>query len=388
MFVVGAPAAGVAELARGRRRARRRRRGARRRVRRRRRTRRAARDDIALVVARSRSRVLVAIGLHLALGLPDGALEQPGAARRRDRGLRRRARARGVPLYAAARRADRRARRSRSAVAGAVGLVGYVRRCRDAPHRASARPAPVGRRGAWWSRPRSRSARVVLNVLLSWPQPIAGDRGRLARCSCRSRSRSARRISSRCASTGCSCTPSRSPGSSGWSARRTSLIVLGLGRAPTGSEKTLLGLSMLAAAVAALLWVPARERLAELANRRVYGERHAPDEVLRTFGSRLTRALPLDELLLQLAESLKATMNLEVAEVWTRRRRRASSARCRCPTVGPPSSRSVPRRRRSSRARACPGRRGRRCGCPRCSSASRSRCCAPRRSRTRASCSG
>ena len=42
---------------------------------------------------------------------------------------------------------------------------------------------------------------------------------------------------------------------------------------------------------------------------------HAPDEVLRTFGSRLTRALPLDELLLQLAESLKATMNLEVAEV-------------------------------------------------------------------------
>ena len=63
----------------------------------------------------------------------------------------------------------------------------------------------------------------------------------------------------------------------------------------------------------------------ELATRRVYGEGHAPDEVLRTFGSRLTRALPLDELLLQLAESLKATMNLEVAEVWTRgcRRHRA-----------------------------------------------------------------
>ena len=96
------------------------------------------------------------------------------------------------------------------------------------------------------------------------------------------------------------------------------LIVLGLGHTPTGSEKTLLGLSMLAAAVAALLWVPARERLNELATRRVYGEGHAPDEVLRTFGSRLTRALPLDELLLQLAESLKATMNLEVAEVWTR----------------------------------------------------------------------
>jgi signal transduction histidine kinase len=96
------------------------------------------------------------------------------------------------------------------------------------------------------------------------------------------------------------------------------LIVLGLGRAPTGDEKTLLGLSMLAAAVAALLWIPMRERLTEFATRRVYGERHAPDEVLRTFGSRLTRALPLDELLLQLAESLKKTMSLSAAEVWTR----------------------------------------------------------------------
>ncbi len=96
------------------------------------------------------------------------------------------------------------------------------------------------------------------------------------------------------------------------------LIVLGLGRAPDGDEKTLLGLSMLAAALAALLWIPVRERLSEFATRRVYGERHAPDEVIRTFGSRLTRALPLDELLLQLAESLKKTMSLSVAEVWTR----------------------------------------------------------------------
>jgi signal transduction histidine kinase len=96
------------------------------------------------------------------------------------------------------------------------------------------------------------------------------------------------------------------------------LVVLGLGRTPTGDEKTILGLSMLAAAIAALLWIPVRERLTEFATRRVYGERHAPDEVIRTFGSRLTRALPLDELLLQLAESLKKTMSLSVAEVWTR----------------------------------------------------------------------
>lgn len=96
------------------------------------------------------------------------------------------------------------------------------------------------------------------------------------------------------------------------------LVLLGLGRRPEGDERTILGLSLLAAAIAALVWVPARERLTELATRRVYGERHAPDEVLRTFGTRLTRALPLDELLLQLAESLKKTMTLDVAEVWTR----------------------------------------------------------------------
>jgi signal transduction histidine kinase len=49
----------------------------------------------------------------------------------------------------------------------------------------------------------------------------------------------------------------------------------------------------------------------------VYGERSPPEEALRSFGTRLSRAIPLDELLLQLAESLHKTMALEAAEVWT-----------------------------------------------------------------------
>ena len=53
------------------------------------------------------------------------------------------------------------------------------------------------------------------------------------------------------------------------------------------------------------------------ATRFVYGARQAPDEVLRTFGSRLTRAIPMDELLLQLSESLRKTMGLVSAEVYT-----------------------------------------------------------------------
>ncbi len=95
------------------------------------------------------------------------------------------------------------------------------------------------------------------------------------------------------------------------------VIVIGLGRAPADTERTLLVLSMLAAGVAAIAYVPARERLAESANRLVYGERHPPDEVLRTWGSRLSRSIPMDELLLQLAESLRKVLALRRAEIWT-----------------------------------------------------------------------
>ena len=62
----------------------------------------------------------------------------------------------------------------------------------------------------------------------------------------------------------------------------------------------------------ALLYLPARRWLTERANRLVYGERFSPDELLRTFGQRLTRSIPMDELLLQLVESLRKAMVLVV----------------------------------------------------------------------------
>jgi signal transduction histidine kinase len=95
------------------------------------------------------------------------------------------------------------------------------------------------------------------------------------------------------------------------------VIVVGLGSTPSDADRQVLGLSMIAAAAAAIAYVPARARLSDVANRLVYGEREAPDEVLRTFGSRLTRAIPMDELLLQLVESLRKTMGLTAAEIWT-----------------------------------------------------------------------
>jgi signal transduction histidine kinase len=96
------------------------------------------------------------------------------------------------------------------------------------------------------------------------------------------------------------------------------VIVLGIGTGPSNvADREILGLSMLAAAVAAIGYLPARDRLVAAATRFVYGAREAPDETLRTFGSRLTRAIPMDELLLQLAESLRKTMALTSAEVYT-----------------------------------------------------------------------
>ena len=96
------------------------------------------------------------------------------------------------------------------------------------------------------------------------------------------------------------------------------VVVRGLGKTPTGTtDREVLGLSMVAAAIAAVGYIPARERFAGIATGFVYGAREAPDEVVRSFGSRLTRAIPMDELLLQLAESLRKTLALRSAEIYT-----------------------------------------------------------------------
>ncbi len=95
------------------------------------------------------------------------------------------------------------------------------------------------------------------------------------------------------------------------------LALAAFGRRPTGSERSLFFLSMAAAAGAALAYQPARVWLTDRANRVVYGERVSPDEALRTWSSRLSRAIPLDELLLQLAETLRKSMQLRSAQIWT-----------------------------------------------------------------------
>jgi signal transduction histidine kinase len=270
--------------------------------------------DLASLARAAGLAFLPACGLHLVLGMPDGRLVT--TARRVLVALGYLASvAVAVVLYGDRPELPLAAFIVLAAVDAVVALVGFIARGQRAPLSVRAR----FQWPAWGATVAVAigAAVAVLNALVDWPQPI----GAIA-------------VGATVlvpislvlgASEGLGVRIDRLlvhtitlAGLAGLVGASYLLIVLGLGRSPDSGERTLLGLSMLAAAIAALLWVPARERIGEWATRRVYGERHAPDEILRTFGSRLTRALPLDELLLQLAESLKKTMALDVAEVWTR----------------------------------------------------------------------
>src|SRR5205807_10349614 len=94
-------------------------------------------------------------------------------------------------------------------------------------------------------------------------------------------------------------------------------VVIGLGRVPTDDDKRVIALSIAAAVVAAFAYVSARGRLTVFANRLVYGDERDPGEALDTFGSRLTRALPMEELLLQLGELCKKHLALKSSDVCT-----------------------------------------------------------------------
>ena len=92
----------------------------------------------------------------------------------------------------------------------------------------------------------------------------------------------------------------------------------GFAKTPTShSTRDVLGWAMAAAGVAAIAQLGLRARVTRYATSLTYGAREAPDEVVRSFGSRLTRAIPMDELLLQLVESLRKTLNLSSAEIYT-----------------------------------------------------------------------
>lgn len=93
-------------------------------------------------------------------------------------------------------------------------------------------------------------------------------------------------------------------------------VVLVLGRVPVEGERGQLALSMAAAGVAVALAFPLHRRLTEFGRRVVLADSGAADDAVRNFASHGSRSIPLDELLLHAAESLRSSWGLASAEVW------------------------------------------------------------------------
>jgi signal transduction histidine kinase len=91
-------------------------------------------------------------------------------------------------------------------------------------------------------------------------------------------------------------------------------IVLGVG-ALVGSRGNI-ALSILATAVIALAFQPARERARHLANRLVYGRRAAPYEVLSEFSERVAGTYASQEVLSRMARILGEATGATRTEVW------------------------------------------------------------------------
>jgi signal transduction histidine kinase len=95
------------------------------------------------------------------------------------------------------------------------------------------------------------------------------------------------------------------------------LVVLGIGQVPSSTQWTVIGLSALAAAVAALIYARVRERVTAWAGSFIDPTRAHPQEVARMFSRRTSGGATLDELLPALLETLRVGLGATAAEVWT-----------------------------------------------------------------------
>jgi signal transduction histidine kinase len=94
------------------------------------------------------------------------------------------------------------------------------------------------------------------------------------------------------------------------------VLLLTFGRVPTDSERGLVWPALVAVGFASLLLLVTHDRLSRAIERVTSGDRPGPADLARSFSSRMSRAVPLDELVLQAAEGLRGAMHLSSAEVW------------------------------------------------------------------------
>jgi signal transduction histidine kinase len=95
------------------------------------------------------------------------------------------------------------------------------------------------------------------------------------------------------------------------------IVVAGINGPPDAGERDVFFASLAAATVVSVLALPVRRRLVGLAELAIGSRDASTEEVVTAFGARMSRAVPMDELLLQLAESLRATVTGATAEIWT-----------------------------------------------------------------------
>jgi signal transduction histidine kinase len=95
------------------------------------------------------------------------------------------------------------------------------------------------------------------------------------------------------------------------------VVVVGIDGSPSGHEREVLLASLAAALIVAALAVPVRQRVIAFAGRIIGATEPSTDEVVSGFGARMSRAVPMDELMLQLVESLRASVAPAGAEIWT-----------------------------------------------------------------------
>ena len=94
------------------------------------------------------------------------------------------------------------------------------------------------------------------------------------------------------------------------------VLLLVFGRVPTDTERGLVWPALVAVGFASLLLLVTHERLSNAIERATGGDRRGPADLARSFSSRMSRAVPLDELVLQAAEGLRGAMRLRSAEIW------------------------------------------------------------------------
>ncbi|GAA2852805.1 hypothetical protein GCM10010472_07490 [Pseudonocardia halophobica] len=97
------------------------------------------------------------------------------------------------------------------------------------------------------------------------------------------------------------------------------VVLLVFGRIPLGAERALLNPALVGMLVVAVVAGPLGRRAARTTRAALQGVRRSPDELLADFAERAGRGTPVDDLLRQLAETMRQDWRLSRVQIWADR---------------------------------------------------------------------